>query len=72
MTEFSPATRFFLEHFFSVRRMNSRRKVAALWDGLNQGILAVEEAVASVPIEMPVKYRRNDFPVVSMRIDENR
>jgi len=69
MTEFSPATRFFLEHFFSVRRLKNRRKVTALWDGLNQGKLTVEEAVALVPIETPVKYRRNDFPVVSLRLD---
>ena len=52
--------------------MNNRRKVAALWDGLNLGTLTVEEALASVPVETPVKYRRNDFPVVSMRIDGNR
>ena len=58
--------------FFPIRRTNNCRKVVALWDGLNLGILTVEEAVASVPIETPVKYRRNDFPVISMRIDENR
>ena len=69
MTEFSQATRFFLEHFFSLRRMNNRRKFTALWDGLSQGKLTVEEAAALVPIEMPVKYRRNDLPVVSLRLD---
>jgi hypothetical protein len=73
MTEFSPPTRFILEHFFSLRRMVNRRKVVALWDDLNQGILTVEEAVASVPIEEPVpaKFRRNNFPVMSLRLDEN-
>jgi len=40
-------------------RGNNRRKVAALWDGLKQGILSVEEAVASVPIETKPKYRRS-------------
>ena len=51
MTEFSPATLFFLEYFFPVRRLNNRRKVTALWDGLSQGKLTVKEAVALVPIE---------------------
>ena len=69
MTEFSPAARFFLEHFFSARGTNNRTKITALWDDLNQGKLTVEEAVALVPIERPVKYRRNDFPVVSIRLD---
>ena len=49
--------------------MNNRRKVIALWDGLNQGKLTVEEAVALVPIETLVKYCRNDFPIVSIRLD---
>lgn len=68
LAELSPATRFFLEHFFSVRRLNNRRKVVELWDGLNHGNLTIEEAVALVPIETRPEYQRRDFPVVSMKI----
>jgi len=68
LTELSPADRFFVEHFFLVRRINSRRKVAELWDGLNQGILTVEEAVALVSIERLPKYERRDIPVVSIKV----
>jgi hypothetical protein len=63
MTEFRQLLGSFWSIFVSVRRTNNRRKVAALWDSLNQGNLTVEEAVALK------RNRRNDFPVVSIRID---
>jgi len=59
------AARFFLEHYLSLRRMNSRRKVAGLWDGISKGILTVEEVVA---IEAHPKIQRKEFPVVSIKI----
>ncbi len=67
LTELSPTDRFFLEHFFGVRRLRSRRKIVELWDGLNRGLMTVEEAVALVPIDSP-KHQRKDFPVISIKI----
>jgi len=66
LTELSPADRFFLEHFFRVRRISSRRKIVELWDGLNQGVM-IEEAEALVPFERRKPYRK-DFPVISIKI----
>jgi len=58
-----------IEHYPSLRRMTSRRKVAGLWDGINKGILTVEEVVAQVPtIGTHPKIQRREFPVVSIKI----
>ena len=53
-----------MEHYLSIRGMNSPGKVAGLWprDRL------VEEAMASVPIETRPKIQRREFPVVSIKI----
>jgi hypothetical protein len=66
--ELSPADRFFLEHFFLLRRIYNCRKVVELRDGLNQGVLTVEEAVALVPLESYPKHERKDIPVISIDI----
>ncbi len=38
-----------------------------LWDGLNRGVMTVEDAESLVPFERP-KPHRKDFPVISIKI----
>jgi len=66
LTELSSTDRLFLEHFFRVRRI-SRRKILELGDGLNRGVMTVDEAEALVPFERP-KPPKKDFPVSSIKI----
>ena len=47
LEELSLADRFFLKHFFSVRRPRNRKKVVELWNGLNAGYLSIDDAEAS-------------------------
>ncbi|KAK2460483.1 hypothetical protein APHAL10511_007489 [Amanita phalloides] len=55
LKELSPADKLFLDHYFSLRRPQNLRKVVELWDGLRKGVLTVDEAVASVPVEKVVR-----------------
>jgi len=63
LTKLSPADHFFLERFFLLRRTHNCRKVVELWDSLKGGVLTIEEAVASAPIERYPEHRRKNVEV---------
>ena len=46
LEELSPGDRFFVKHFFSVRRPRNRMKVVKLWEA---GYLSIDDVEASAP-----------------------